>query len=268
MEIGVRESVRDAIGIAVPNASSSLPLPPRIEAALIARRSEICAALDDAMRAILAETLGVHDQARGGFDESDWTAERRRTAAEIDRARVELAALQERVATARRELDEVERRRAEAEESYQSLRRRIETERANRLNADRIADESETGSSITKTAAARSDFGAAPETTPARSDLDGAPDSLPRDGASGADECHETTLVVNDLPHLAEALRVRKTLRGLEGVRSVSFPRFQNGTMTVVVGHAPGLDLIAAFRALPDPGPGDVSVEVSGDVES
>lgn len=217
---------------------------------LSARQAEINAVLDSAMRAILAEVLDADAPPSSKFDKPDGTSERWRIAEEIDRARIELAALRERVAIARRELDEVERRKAEAEEEYRTLRQRIEAERADLLpGSDRIASDSKTESSTSDA------------TIATRPDSSGTPDDPPEASVASTEGHHETTLVVNNLPNLAEALRVRKALRTLPAVHSVSFPRFQNGTMTIIVEHAPSLDLIAAFRSLPEAG--DIAAQVS-----
>jgi hypothetical protein len=219
-------------------APSGSRLPADIETAWSKRRSEVVAEIDQVIRDIAAEALRSQVPLSGygpGDPRALWEL-RRELAAEIERSEAELAALRERRTVVRRELDEAERRKASAEEEYRTWRRRIEAERRDLIaRADVVA---RSVSELRSALALGQDEGDA--TTP--------------DGASVAappEITREITVVVTNLPHLAEAMRVRKSIGAIPRVRSISFPRFHDGAMTITVCHAPDLDFASAAMTLP-----------------
>jgi hypothetical protein len=81
---------------------------------------------------------------------------------------------------------------------------------------------------------------------------------LPADGSAGAAtpepapaEPQQVTVKITNLANLAEGMQLRKTMRSLPGIVSLSFPQFREGTMTMTVRHERGPAFVADVVALP-----------------
>lgn len=219
------------------NAGSNLDR--EVEALWRRRRDEILNVLDGTAQEILREVLRGLPRPGGEplLAEVEALQARRQTLLdEVEHARAELDSLRQRAAVLRRDVEEIERRKAVAEEEHRSWQRKVESERQNLLaSTDGFARSVLEFRGVV-----------AGESLSSSSSAD-------RDGETGADpetpveETREVTVRVSNLANLAEAMRLRGTLRQVSGVRSVSFPRFHDGTMTLTVRHSPTLDLAATF---------------------
>ena len=68
-----------------------------------------------------------------------------------------------------------------------------------------------------------------------------------------AAEAFTTTVVVRGLPSLAAGMLVRRALKSVAGVISLSFPQFRDGTLTMQVHHELGIELAEAVCQISDP---------------
>jgi hypothetical protein len=62
-----------------------------------------------------------------------------------------------------------------------------------------------------------------------------------------------TTVVVRGLQSLASGMLVRRALKSLAGVHSLSFPQFRDGTLTMQVQHELGIELAEAICQIAEP---------------
>lgn len=229
----------------VPEERSGSNLDREVETLWRRRRAEILSVLDGTAHEILREVLraapGPENEALRAEVEA-LQARRQALTDEVERARAELDSLTRRVAALRRDVDEVERRKRVAEEEHQTWQRKVESARQSLL------------STTDGFARSVSEFrgvvaGESLSVTSPPSDRDGetaTPDAP-------IEVTREAVVRVSNLANLAEAMRLRGTLRLVPGVRSLSFPRFHDGTMTLTVRHAPTLDLATALGPSVDP---------------
>jgi hypothetical protein len=99
------------------------------------------------------------------------------------------------------------------------------------------------------------------ETAPIAEPSSNGDDSLPvfelpePDGAAGDAAPTEPQLVnvkITNLSNLAEGMQIRKAMRNLPGILSLSFPQFRDGTMTMTIRHERGAALVADVTSLRD----------------